>query len=78
MAFVGVAIVLIWAHLDIDCSRWRFSGMLTNWLGFDYVASIACNDNRGLRGLVQSGTTVHLPFLPGGAEVNFSNTIAGV
>jgi len=74
----GVAVVLIWTVSALNVRGARFSGLLTNWLGVFMLLPLIGLTIIGFMAWFKSGTTIHLPFLPGGAEVNVSNTISAL
>ncbi len=73
-----VAVTLIWLVSALNVRGARFSGLLTNWLGVIMLLPLIALTVIGFMAWMKGGTTVQLPFLPGGAEVNFSNTIGAL
>jgi amino acid transporter len=74
----AVAIVLIWLVSALSVRGARLSGLTTNWLGLVMLIPLILMTIIGFAAWIKSGTTVQLPFLPGGAEVNFDNLMSAL
>jgi amino acid transporter len=73
-----VAVVLIWVVSYLNIRGARLSGLTTNWLGLVMLIPLVIMSILGAISWIKSGTTISLPFLPGGDEVNFDNLIAAL
>jgi amino acid transporter len=73
-----VALVLIWAVSYLNIRGAKLSGLTTDWLGLILMIPMLIMSVIGLLAWVKSGTTIHLPFLPGGEEVNVQSLMAAL
>ncbi len=74
----GVALVLIWLVSALSVRGARLAGLTTNWLGLVMLLPLIALTVIGFAAWIKSGTTANLPFLPGGAEVNFENLMGAL
>jgi amino acid transporter len=73
-----VAVVLIWLVSALNVRGARLSGLTTNWLGAIMLIPLLAMTVIGFWVWIKSGTSVHLPFLPGGAEITTNNVIGAL
>jgi amino acid transporter len=73
-----VAIVLIWSVSYLNVRGARLSGLTTDWLGIVMMIPLVLMSILGIISWIKSGVTIHLPFLPGGEPVNFSNLMGAL
>ncbi len=66
-----VAVVLIWGVSLLTMRGARLSGLTTNWLGLVMLLPLFAMSIMGLIVWIRGGTTISLPFLPGGEPVTF-------
>jgi len=66
-----VAAVLIWSVSALTIRGARLSGLTTNWLGLVMLLPLLVMSIIGLIVWIRGGTTIDLPFLPGGEAVTF-------
>jgi amino acid transporter len=74
----GVAVILIWSVSVLNLRGARLSGLTTNWLGAVMLLPLLGMSIIGLVAWIKSGTTIHLPFLPGGEEVNIDSLMGAL
>lgn len=70
-----VAMLLIWLVSYLNIRGARLTGLTTDWLGVVMMIPLIIMSVIGIAAWIKSGQTIHLPFLPNGAPVNFSNLI---
>jgi amino acid transporter len=70
-----VAMLLIWLVSYLNVRGARLTGLTTDWLGVVMMIPLIIMSVIGIAAWIKSGQTVHLPFLPNGAPVNFTNLI---
>jgi amino acid transporter len=68
-----VGIILIWLITILQMRGARLAGLTTNWMGLVMLIPLAIISVLGIYNWIASGTTISLPFLTGGQEVNFSS-----
>jgi amino acid transporter len=73
-----VAVFLIWGVSALNVRGARLSGLTTNWLGAVMLLPLIAMSVIGLIVWIRSGTTIHLPFLPGGEAVNFDSLMGAL
>jgi len=73
-----VAVILIWGVSLLTMRGARLSGMTSNWLGVVMLIPLVIMSLIALAAWIKGGTTISLPFLPGGEEVNFPNISAAL
>ena len=73
-----VAAVLIIVISLLNVRGARLSGLMTNWLGLAMIIPLVIMSGFGIYSWIASGTTPHLPFLAGGAEVNIPNLMSAL
>jgi amino acid transporter len=73
-----VAVILIWVVSYLNVRGARISGLTTNWLGAVMLVPLVIMSILGIVSWIKSGVTISLPFLPGGAEVNYSNLMGAL
>ena len=73
-----VAALLIVSISLLNMRGARLSGLTTNWLGIFMIIPLVIMSGFGIYAWIASGTTPHLPFLAGGAEVNPTNMLTGL
>lgn len=73
-----VAIVLIWLVSALNVRGARLSGLTTNWLGVVMLIPLIMMTVIGFAAWFKSGTTIQIPFLPGGAQVNIENVMSAL
>src|SRR5512133_3111521 len=66
-----VAVILIWGVSALSMRGARLSGLTTNWLGLVMLLPLIAMSIMGLLAWIKGGTTVSLPFLPGGEPITF-------
>ncbi len=71
-----MALVLIWAISALNIRGARLSGLFTDWLGLVMMLPLVIMSAVGIYAWIKGGTTVDLPLLTGGAEVNGPNLAA--
>jgi amino acid transporter len=70
-----VAIVLIWAISALNIRGARLSGLTANWLGVVMMIPLILMSIIGILSWIKSGTSLQLPFLPGGEPVSLQTLI---
>ncbi len=71
-----VAVIMIWFVSWLQIRGSRVTGLFTNSLGIIMIIPLAILAILGFYAWFKSGTTVSLPFLPGGEEINFGSLTA--
>jgi amino acid transporter len=71
----AVAAILIWAISYLSMRGARLAGLTTDWLGLVMLIPLIIMSIMGFIVWARSGTTLHLPFLPGGESVSMSTLI---
>jgi amino acid transporter len=74
----GVAVILIWAVSALNVRGARLSGLTTNWLGAVMLLPLIGMSVIGLLAWIKSGTTIALPFLPGGEPITFDSLMGAL
>jgi len=74
----AVAVVLIWLVSYLNIRGARLSGLTTNWIGAVMMLPLIAMSVIGLVAWIKSGTTIHLPFLPGGETVSFQSLVGAL
>jgi amino acid transporter len=70
-----VAVVLIWAISYLNVRGARLAGLTTDWLGLVMMVPLILMSIMGIIVWIKGGTTIHLPFLPGGEPVSMETLI---
>ena len=65
----GVAAILIWGVSLLTVRGARLSGLTTNWLGLVMLLPLIAMSVIGVLAWIKGGTTIDLPFLPGGEPI---------
>ncbi|NPV55058.1 MAG: APC family permease [Anaerolineae bacterium] len=73
-----VAAVLIIAISLLNLRGARLTGLTASWMGVAMIIPIIIMSGFGIYAWIASGTTPHIPFLPGGAEVNPENLLGAL
>lgn len=73
-----VAVVLIWSVSALNVRGARLAGLTTNWLGLVMLLPLLAMSVIGVLAWIKGGTTVDLPFLPGGEPVTFSSLMGAL
>ncbi len=73
-----VAVILIWGVSLLTVRGAKLSGMTTNWLGLVMLLPLIAMSVIGLLSWIKGGTTIDLPFLPGGEPVTFDSLIGAL
>ena len=73
-----VAVVLIWGVSLLTVRGARLSGLTTNWLGLVMLLPLFAMSIIGLIVWIRGGTTISLPFLPGGEPVTFDSLMGAL
>src|SRR5512139_531318 len=73
-----VAVVLIWSVSALNMRGARLSGLTTNWLGLVMLLPLIAMSVIGLLAWIKGGTTISLPFLPGGEPVTFDSLMGAL
>jgi amino acid transporter len=73
-----VAVILIWGISALTVRGARFSGMTTNWLGLVMLLPLLAMSVIGVLAWIKGGTTVQLPFLPGGEEITYDSLMGAL
>ena len=73
-----VAIVLIWAVSYLNVRGARLSGLTTNWLGLVMLIPLIVMSIMGAIVWIRGGTTISLPFLPGGEEITYGSLMGAL
>jgi amino acid transporter len=75
---VLVAVILIWTISYLNVRGARLAGLTTDWLGVVMLIPLILMSIIGLAAWIKSGTTISLPFLPGGEAVNIKSLMAAL
>jgi amino acid transporter len=70
-----VALILIWSISYLNIRGARLTGLTTDWLGVVMMIPLLALSIIGVAAWIKSGTTIHLPFLPNGEDVNINSLI---
>ena len=73
-----VALILIWVVSLLNVRGARLSGLTTDWLGAVMMIPLILMSIVGIAAWIKSGTTFHVPFLPGGEEINFNSLMGAL
>jgi amino acid transporter len=73
-----VAALLIWLVSSLNVRGARLSGLTTDWLGIVMMVPLIAMSVIGIAAWIKSGQTIHIPFLPGGEEVNFGSLMGAL
>jgi amino acid transporter len=73
-----VAVILIWGVSYLNVRGARLSGLMTDWIGLVMMIPLIIMSIMGIIVWIKSGTSIHLPFLPGGVPVNMSSLTAAL
>jgi len=73
-----VAAVLIWSVSALSVRGARLSGLTTSGIGLVMLIPLIIMSIIGIIAWIKSGSTIQLPFLPGGEQVNFDNLTAAL
>ena len=73
-----VAIILIWSVSYLTVRGARLSGLTTTWIGAILMVPLLIMSVMGIIVWIKSGTTIKLPFLPGGEEVSFDSLMGAL
>lgn len=73
-----VAVVLIWGVSSLNVRGARLSGLTTNWLGLVMLVPLIAMSVIGLLAWIKGGTTIDLPFLPGGEPITFDSLMGAL
>src|SRR5512140_762073 len=73
-----VAVVLIWGVSALNVRGARLSGLTTNWLGLVMLLPLIAMSVIGLLAWIKGGTTISLPFLPGGEPITVDSLMGAL
>ncbi len=73
-----VSLILIWAISYLNIRGARLTGLTTSWLGAVMMIPLVLMSIVGIYTWIKSGTTISLPFLAGGQEVNAGNIFSAL
>ena len=74
----GVAAILIWGVSLLTVRGARLSGLTTNWLGLVMLLPLIAMSVIGLLAWIKGGTTIDLPFLPGGEPITVDSLMGAL
>ena len=73
-----VAVILIWVVSYLNVRGARLSGLTTNWLGAVMMIPLILMSILGLISWIKGGTTISIPFLPGGEPITFDSLMGAL